>query len=61
MKQTFKTCSCGFTYNSLADFLQKTLFIGIMNTPQFIDVDLELRNCLSCNTTITRKLIKELS
>ena len=54
----FKTCSCGETYLTEEVFLVRTSPIGLVRTMDYMDQDLELRNCSKCFTTLTRLISK---
>ncbi|MEE2923623.1 MAG: hypothetical protein VX619_02480 [bacterium] len=54
----FKICSCGEVYFTEESFIMKTKLIGSLHTFQYMDTDLELRNCKKCSTTLTRQITK---
>ena len=54
----FKICSCGEIYFSEELFVLKTKLIGSLSTLEYMDKDLELRNCKKCSTTLTRQIAK---
>ena len=54
----FKICSCGEIYITEESFILKTKLIGSLHTFQYMDTDLELRNCRKCSTTLTRQITK---
>lgn len=54
----FKTCSCGETYSTEEVFLVRTSPIGLVRTMDYMEQDLELRNCSNCSTTLTRPISK---
>ena len=56
--KAFKVCSCGETYHTEQSFLRQTTSIGVISTLSYMAEDLELRNCLKCLTTLTRKIAK---
>ena len=54
----FKICSCGEIYSTEEVFVLKTKYIGLLHTLEYMDQDLELRNCRKCSTTLTRPITK---
>ena len=54
----FKICSCGEIYSTEEAFVLKTKYIGLLDTLEYMDKDLELRNCRKCSTTLTRPITK---
>jgi len=54
----FKECSCGEKFETESAFLNRTQSIGIMSAAGYMPHDLELRNCNSCMTTLTRRVAR---
>ncbi|MCO4782596.1 MAG: hypothetical protein KC646_09735 [Candidatus Cloacimonetes bacterium] len=59
MSDVYKVCSCGLEFVTLDDFLKSTRKIGVVPTLHFMEEDLELRNCSSCLTSLSRKIPKK--
>jgi len=55
---SFKECSCGEKFESETAFLKRTQSIGVMSASGYMPHDLELRNCNSCMTTLTRRVAR---